>query len=101
MFHDLIHTNGQFIMPVRFVLSTTVWPAFITQRTFSRVETAVISASGSPSTATISTRMNRASVVVMVAHESRRESQLRRRLRSDVPCRSRVVHDPTVDSFVS
>jgi len=36
-------------MPVRFVLSTTVWPAFITQRTCSRFEMAVMSASGSPS----------------------------------------------------
>jgi RHS repeat-associated protein len=48
------HEAAHFVPSVPFVLSTTTRPAFITQRTFSRLETAVMSASGSPWTATMS-----------------------------------------------
>jgi hypothetical protein len=40
--------------PVSLVLSTTTRPDLITQRTFSLFEIAVMSASGSPATATMS-----------------------------------------------
>src|SRR5438034_11572684 len=50
----VLRRRTQFVFSVLFVLSTTTWPAFITQRTFSLLETAVMLASGSPSTATMS-----------------------------------------------
>src|SRR5438093_11443522 len=53
-----IRDNGgaaaQLAFAAPFVLSTTTRPAFMTQRTFSLFETAVMLASGSPSTATMS-----------------------------------------------
>src|SRR5437773_7736865 len=49
-----LRRRAQFFFSVAFVLSTTTRPAFITQRTFSLFETALMLASGSPSTATMS-----------------------------------------------